>query len=540
MSYTETLISVLDAPRAYASYAESLGIEIEWPTNLDQGADAEALWADLNQFVDDPYGFALYAFPWGEEGTILEHSQLEPWQVEILCLIRDKMINLDDAIARISIRSGHGIGKSALVSILIIWAMLREDTRGVVTANSERQLRTKTWAELGNWFNMYVGRRLFRLTATSIFPADKSRLLTWRIDLVPWNEKNTSAFQGLHNRGKRLLIVFDEAAEIPKIIWTIARGALSDARTQIVWFAAGNPTETSGEFFNIHQPGPHNPWICRRVDSRDVSFTNKAELNRQIAEDPEGLESDDVKVRILGEFPRTGYTSFISRAMCLEAQTRDVFVDPRERVILGVDVARFGKANSVVYPRRGRDARTLPIESVHGNNTMEVVDLVLKCMRKYKTNLVAVDGGGVGGGVVDRLRQLGVRVFEVQFGSKATPHLAEGNRENARYFNKRAEIWGSVRDWLRGGALPQDPQLLEGLCGPKQKISNEDIIQLESKEAANDRLEREGVAFDLDKADALAITFAIPDYDLLPEDLREEDKESEKDYNPYEGQFALP
>ena len=140
---------------------------------------------------------------------------------------------------------------------------------------------------------------------------------------------------------------------------------------------------------------------------------------------------------------------------------------------------------------------------------MQVVDLVLSCMRLYRTGLVAVDGGGVGGGVIDRLRQLCVDVIEVQFGAKATPSLGEGNREKARYFNKRAEIWGAVRDWLRGGALPNSPQLLEALCGPKQKIQSEDVIQLERKEEAVDRLEREGISFDMDEADALAITFAI-------------------------------
>jgi hypothetical protein len=130
-------------------------------------------------------------------------------------------------------------------------------------------------------------------------------------------------------------------------------------------------------------------------------------------------------------------------------------------------------------------------------------------MRTYRTGLVAVDGGGVGGGVIDRLRQLGVDVIEVQFGSKPTPHLAQSNREKARYGNKRAEIWGSVRDWLRGGALPSDSQLLEALCGPKQHITGEDIIQLERKDDCVARLEREGIEADMDSADALALTFAI-------------------------------
>lgn len=501
------------------AYALDQGVVIDWPSDLAKPAGYEELLADLLRFENDPVGFAYYAFPWGEKGTALEKfSGPEAWQIKILEDVRDGIIDISEAIVRLSIRSGHGIGKSAMVSILILWAMLKEDTRGVVTANSERQLRTKTWAELGKWFALYIGRDLFRLTATSLFPADKDKLFTWRIDMVPWSEHNTTAFQGLHNQGKRILIIFDEASEIPKVIWTTAQGALSDANTQIIWFAAGNPTEPSGEFFNIHQPGPWdpdtgaslNPWTCYAIDSRSVSFTNKKELERQIKADPEGLESDIIKVRILGEFPKTGLTAFISRAMVMEAQARvEVYVPEDEPVVLGVDVARNGTAKSVVCPRQGRDARSREWLKVQGNDTMKVVDLVLSAMRLYRTQLVAVDGGGVGGGVVDRLRQLGVDVIEVQFGSQATPSLGQTNREKARYFNKRAEIWGSVRDWLRGGALPPDPQLLEGLCGPKQKISGEDVIQLERKAEAIQRMEKEGIEFDMDSADALAITMAI-------------------------------
>ena len=501
------------------SFADDLGYDVVFPDDLPLPEGYDDLLADILRFENDPVGFAYYAFPWGEPGTPLARfSGPEPWQIEIFELIRDGIIDISDAIVRISIRSGHGIGKSATVAILILWAMLKEDTRGVVTANSERQLRTKTWAELGKWFAMYIAKDLFRLTATSLFPADKSKHFTWRIDMVPWSEHNTTAFQGLHNQGKRILIIFDEASEIPKIIWTVAQGALSDADTQIIWFAPGNPTEPTGEFFSIHQPGPFdeegnnlNPWLCRAIDSRSVSFTNKKELDRQIKADPEGLESDIIKVRVLGEFPKAGFTTFISRAMVMEAMSasREVFVPEDEPVILGVDVARQGKANSVIFPRRGRDARTLPPITVRGNDTMLVVDAVLQAMRQYRTGLVAVDGGGVGGGVIDRLRQLGVDVIEVQFGAAATPHLAQTNREKARYFNKRAEIWGAGRDWLRGGALPNRPPLLEAMCGPKQKINQEDIIQLENKEAACDRMEREGITFDMDEADAFFITFAI-------------------------------
>jgi hypothetical protein len=485
-------------------YVNSFGASIMWPSDLTKPLGYDELLADLLKFENDPYGFVLYAFPWGEPGTALAHmTGPEPWQAEILILIRDGIISVAEAIVRISIRSGHGIGKSAMVAWLILWAMLKEDTRGVVTANSERQLRTKTWAELGKWFNLYIGKDLFRLTATSLFPADREKLLTWRIDMIPWSEHNTTAFQGLHNQGKRILIIFDEASEIPKIIWDVASGALSDANTQIIWFAPGNPTMPSGHFYNIHQPAEHNPWIVRRVDSRSVSFTNKSELNRQIAE--EGESSDFVRIRILGEFPSQGLNSFISRAMAEEAQVRQVHVPRGEPIIIGVDVARFGSNSSIIYPRQGRDARTRPYVKLNGADTMQIVDAVLKMMAQYQTALVAVDGGGVGGGVVDRLRQLGVPVVEVQFGSKASPPEALSNREKARYANKRAEIWGALRDWLRGGALPEDPQLIEELCAPLYAINSEDVIRLEPKVDIAKRLD--GLSPDI--ADALAITFAI-------------------------------
>lgn len=487
-----------------------LGYTIEWPTSLDKVPGYEELLADLLQFENDPLGFALYAFPWGEPNSPLEHQRLQTWQVEILEQVRDGIIDISDAIVRISIRSGHGIGKSAMVSILILWAMLKEDTRGVITANSERQLRTKTWAELGKWFNMYIGRELFRLTATSLFPADKNKLFTWRIDMVPWSEHNTTAFQGLHNQGKRILIIFDEASEIPKIIWDVASGALSDANTQIIWFAPGNPTEPSGQFFNIHQPNidpetgiDRNPWFTKAVDSRTVDFSNKKELARQIAD--EGEESDFVRIRIKGEFPKQGLNAFISRGMVIEATTREALYDPSEPIVIGVDVARFGKNYSVLYPRRGRDARTLPYLKLLGNDTMQVADEVLKMMSKYQTTYVAIDGGGVGGGVIDRLRQLQFNPIEVQFGSKASPPAAHDNREKARYANKRAEIWGLLRAWLRGGALPEDPQLIEELCAPMYTINSEDIIQLEAKRDIEKRLD--GLSPDI--ADALAISFAI-------------------------------
>ena len=101
----------------------------------------------------------------------------------------------------------------------------------------------KTWAELGKWFNLcWFAREYFTLTATALLSKDKSRERTWRIDMIPWSKTNPQAFAGLHNKGKRLLLVFDEASEIPDIIWETTEGALTDEDTEILWCAFGNPT----------------------------------------------------------------------------------------------------------------------------------------------------------------------------------------------------------------------------------------------------------------------------------------------------------
>src|SRR5688572_10198449 len=117
-------------------------------TDLDQVLE----W--LASVSSDPYAFALGAFPWGEPGTILEHRTLEDWQVELLCSVRDGLLTPAQAIRQATV-SGNGVGKSALVSILILWGVSTfEDTKGIVTANTETQLKTKTWAELGKWFHL--------------------------------------------------------------------------------------------------------------------------------------------------------------------------------------------------------------------------------------------------------------------------------------------------------------------------------------------------------------------------------------------------
>jgi hypothetical protein len=466
----------------------------------------------LAGFSRDPLGLVYFAFAWGE-GELTRFKGAEPWQVKILTDLRDGLLTPEQAI-QLARTSGHGIGKSALVAWIILWAISTfEDTKGVVTANTETQLKTKTWAELAKWFRLFIGRELFTMTATALFSRDPLHEKTWRIDMVPWSERNTEAFAGLHNQGKRIIVVFDEASAIPDVIWEVTEGALTDLDTEIIWCVFGNPTRNKGRFRDCFPGGRFaHRWSSRAIDSREVSFTNKEQIARWIAD--YGIDSDFVRIRVRGVFPRIDAVSFISFELASEAAARPL--DPEIRnldpVIIGVDVARYGDDASVIYPRCGRDAVSRPIEIYHGINTMQLAARVAAAVDRYHAVAAMVDGGGVGGGVVDRLRQLRVPVFEVQFG--ASPD-GTNVQSGTRYYNKRSEIWGAVRDWLPTGSIPaevpgnvqgeQAITLVDELTAPTYGMSDGEEIQLERKKD----MRRRGVPSP-NVADALACTFAFP------------------------------
>ena len=212
----------------------------------------EQLIDDIASFTHDPLGYALYAFPWGEDGTELAHaSGPRQWQADAFREIRDHLQNPATRHQPLMLAraSGHGIGKSAFISMLINWGMSTcEDCKVVVTANTDNQLRTKTWPEIIKWSNLAITKEWFTCTATAMYSNDPGHDKRWRADAIPWSEHNTEAFAGLHNERKRIIVVFDEASNIADLVWEVAEGALTDEDTEIIWVAFGNPTRNTGRF----------------------------------------------------------------------------------------------------------------------------------------------------------------------------------------------------------------------------------------------------------------------------------------------------
>jgi hypothetical protein len=197
---------------------------------------------------------------------------------------------------------------------------------------------------------------------------------------------------------------------------------------------------------------------------------------------------------------------FFSAAEIEAAMTREVTVALTDPLALGVDVARFGSNNSVIFPRKGRDARSIPRQSFNGLNTVALATKVFETSQSLRADGIFVDGGGVGGGVVDNVRNMQLFCFEVQFGSRDFIGGSVFGNPGERYANKRAEMYGSLRSWLKTGALPNDPDLRQQMLAIKYTHNNKDEIILESKEDTFDG----GKGISPDDLDALVLTFAYP------------------------------
>jgi hypothetical protein len=188
--------------------------------------DLETIADELVACRADPELFVDTMFDWQNEPE-LKGKAPEPSQREVLKAIRDGL-PLGKAI-RLAVASGRGIGKTALVSWICLWAMSTcTDCRGILTASNEAQLATRNRAELRKWFRLFRARVFFELTATALLSADVAHSMTWRLDLLPWNEHRPESFAGLHNQGRRILVVMDEASVIPAIIWQTIEPVMTD------------------------------------------------------------------------------------------------------------------------------------------------------------------------------------------------------------------------------------------------------------------------------------------------------------------------
>jgi hypothetical protein len=463
------------------------------------------LWAPA--IKDNPLAFVMFAFPWGQPGTPLEHFKgPRKWQREVLIHIadhiKDNQGKLDFNTLRHAVSSGRGIGKSALVSWITIWMLTtRIGSTTIISANSESQLRSVTWAEITKWLAMALNSHWFEVSATRLMPAKwltelverdlKKGTRYWGVEGRLWSAENPDAYAGVHNFDG-VLVVFDEASGIDDSIWAVTSGFFTENTPNRFWMAFSNPRRNTGYFYEAFN-SKREFWTTKVVDARTVEGTDK-QVYQQII-DEYGADSSQAHVEVYGQFPSEGDDQFISASLVDEAMKRPKYQDQSAPIVIGVDPARFGADATVIAVRQGRDI--IAIQRHRGDDTMTVVGHVIEAIEEYKPALVVIDEGGLGAGIVDRLKEQRYKVKGINFGNKSTNPIMYGN--------KRAEMWGKMKDWLKTASIPLDRFLKTDLISPMMKPDSKGTIFLESKKDMKAR----GLASP-DAADAICVTFAFP------------------------------
>lgn len=439
------------------------------------------------RFANDPLGFVLYMFPWGE-GILSKWSGPDKWHREIFAEIKAYLEGDSTLPLQIAVASGHGAAKTTFFAWMNLWFMsCRAHPQVVCTANTESQLTTKSWREVAKWHKMALNRDWFEWTATTFYM--KGHQETWKANAIPWSENNTEAFAGTHE--DNVLVQFDEASKISDKIWEVTDGVLTTKKN--IWIVYGNGTRNVGRFYDCFNKNKKY-WKTWQIDSRTCQAANKEYLDRLI-EQYGGEESDQALVRVRGMFPRTATRQLISTESiekCMDFEAEAFEFQPK---VMGVDIARFGENSSTICIRQGR--KVFDIEVLPKQDLMMTAHHVAEAIKRERPVQVFVDGSGIGAGVVDRLRQLNFPVVDVNGGNSSL---------NPRFLNKRVEMWWTMKEAIENVVeLPKNSRLKEELSCIEYDYTDKGRIRLDRK---TDIMDKYGFSPDL--ADALAYTYAYP------------------------------
>lgn len=411
------------------------------------------------RFRNDPYGFVLFAYPWGKLGTFLapdahtgEIPSPDTWQIDVMETLRLELEKRDHspleawAAIQIAVASGHGIGKTSLVAWLVDWFICtRPSPQIIVTAGTQAQLEKKTWRELSKWHQVSLHKDFFTWTATKYYLKEKPD--TWFATAQPWSEHRSDSFAGTHE--KYVMVIFDEASTIAEIIWEVVEGAMTTANC--IWIAFGNPVRNTGRFRACFKKF-RKWWITRKVDSRTAKMANKAQIAQWVEQ--YGEDSDFMRKRVKGDFPLQSSNQLISEDAVDAARLNQIHGYETFPIAIGVDVARFGDDDTCILVRQGR--KVLEVLEFHHKDVVQIYTATVDCYNywKLKQDRIAIfpDDGGVGGGLTDMLRAQRLPVVPVNSGSSP--------RDKEQFLNMRMEMWWNGAQLINTGmdfsAIPSD------------------------------------------------------------------------------------
>jgi hypothetical protein len=468
--------------------------------------------ANVRRYIADPIPFVREQF----------HAEPDDWQLEVLAGAQ--------LSPRQAVVGSKGCGKTTVLAWLILWFLFtRPHANIAVTSISGDNLKDGLWKELALWIHRAPA-------IAAAFEWQQTRIVS-RVDGPIWwvsfrtysksadAQQQSQTLAGLH--ADYVMFVIDEAGSVPQAVAVTAEAALASG-VECRLILAGNPTSLEGPLYSaavtnrqhwhvVHVTGdPDNPKRSPRVD--------RAWAQSQI--DQHGRSNPWVKVNVLGEWPEASLNALLGIEDVNRAMQRHLRTDQYEwaQKRLGIDVARFGDDRTVIFPRQGI-ASFKPIVMRHARNSavsVEIANKVLAAKAKWSSELELVDAsGGWSLGFTDVMRANGYPPIEVQFG---------GTPIDPRFRNRRAEMWAAMSEWVqRGGALFHMPELIAELTVPTYSFSGGKFV-LEEKDQIKKRLGRSP-----DLADALALTFAMPEMPRGLSDARGSVGKTLHEFDPYEG-----
>jgi hypothetical protein len=449
-------------------------------------------WWKLKPYRNDPIGFVR---------DIIK-AEPTPQQLEALEAVRDG--------THVSIKSGHGTGKTTFLSWIILWFLYtRHNARVPCTAPTEAQLKDVLWAELSIWHQGMdeFFRKKFVITSDHVYHVDYQK--SWFAVARTARSEKPEALQGFH--GGELLFIIDEATGVAEEVFTVVRGALTEEHNNCVM--CSNPTRTQGFFYNSHTLWEGEPWKCLTfsgIDSPRVSDRYVNEIAVEFGED-----SDVFRVRVLGEFPIESDFVLIPKDWVMAAIDRKISYKKRlgkqQFDAAGVDIARYGDNKTVFVMIR--HATVVGILQYSKQNTMYTAERIIKLAELMNAKNIKVDEIGIGGGVIDRCYDRGVPVTGIDVSKAAT--------DKEKFVNKRAEYFWHLRERFEDGSISLAPlksqlnkqelvKLIEQICSIRYEYNPTGKILIWSKE----KMRREKIKSP-DMADALMLAYAEYDPQLF-------------------------
>lgn len=403
----------------------------------------------------------------------------------------------------VSVKSGHGVGKSALESWIIWWYIsTRPYPKILCTAPTKHQLHDILWAEVSKWKrNSKSLDKDFEWTSEKIYL--KGSQEEWFA--IARTSNKPDALQGTH--AEHVLIIIDEASGVPDIVFEPVLGSMSTIDAKLLM--CGNPTQLAGFFYESHTT-KRELYKTHTIDGSKCERVDKNYVQTII--DMFGKDSDVYRVRVAGEFPKANPDSFIGLDMI---RTEKKVIDIVESIDLGVDVARYGDDESVVATTYNK-SQVERLNVFKHNDTMrltgQIVNMIKMLNLKYPSIIVRVkiDCDGLGVGVYDRLKEviveknLKAKAIECHFGGKGGKVSYD---EPIEYYNSTGIMWGTLRSKLKNNeiTIPNNEELIKQITNRKYFINSDGTIKLERKEDMKKRN-----VHSPDRADAVVLSLYEP------------------------------